>query len=89
MAAIAHASRVNTTNQTTTNNGFVDATNGDITSGNFTAGKKYLILAMGQISSSSLNSTVGIRVAHGSTGFADSQQNWYTPGDTSYRFPYF
>jgi hypothetical protein len=49
MAAIAHASRVNTTNQTTTSSTYVDATNGDIASGNFTTGDKYLILAMAQL----------------------------------------
>jgi hypothetical protein len=85
MAAIAHASRVNTTSQTTTSTSYVDATNGDIASGNFTVGKKYLILAMAQQSSSiSLGST--IQVVHGSTAFTDSEQRFAI---TSLWAPYF
>jgi hypothetical protein len=74
MAAIGNASIVNTTQQSTDATGFyIDATNGGIASGSFTAGKKYLILAMVQHSA---NSAVGsdIQVMHGSTAFADSRQ---------------
>jgi hypothetical protein len=62
MAAIAHASRVNITNQTTTSGTYVDATNGDIASGSFTTGDKYLILAMAQLGVNNSFQSVWMRV---------------------------
>jgi hypothetical protein len=78
MAAIGNASRINTTNQTTTSNSYVDATNGDIASGNFTAGKKYLILAAAQFGVSAEGIDCGVRVVHGTTAFADSDHEFST-----------
>jgi hypothetical protein len=88
MAAIAHASRVNTTNQTTTSGTYVDATNGDTASGNFTTGDKYLILAMAQFGLSSSFQMVRLRVVHGSTAFDDSEQEFANSSSTR-RTPYF
>jgi hypothetical protein len=88
MAAIAHASRVNTMNQTTTSGTYVDATNGDIASGNFTTGDKYLILAMAQFGVNNSSQGVYVRVVHGSTAFDDSEQLW-TSSATTKRTPYF
>jgi hypothetical protein len=78
MAAIAHASRVNATNQTTTNNGYVDATNGDIASGSFTTGKKYLIVASAQLGIATTAASCGCRIVHGTTAFDDSEQLYAT-----------
>jgi hypothetical protein len=88
MAAIEHASRVNTTNQTTTSTTYVDATNGDIASGSFTTGDKYLILAMAQLGVGGAFQGVYIRVVHGSTAFDDSKQ-LFTATQITRRTPYF
>jgi hypothetical protein len=88
MAAIAHASRVNTTNQTTASTTYIDATNGDIASGSFTTGDKYLILAMAQLGVNNSFQGVFLRVVHGSTAFDDSEQLWANSATTR-RTPYF
>jgi hypothetical protein len=88
MAAIEHASRVNVTNQTTTTTTYVDATNGDIASGSFTTGDKYLILAMAQLGVNNSFQAVYLRVVHGSTAFDDSEQLWANSASTR-RTPYF
>jgi hypothetical protein len=88
MAAIAHASRVNTTNQTTTSTTYVDATNGDIASGNLTTGEKYLLLAMAQFGPNNSAQGCFIRVVHGSTAFDDSEQ-LFAASQATRRTPYF
>lgn len=71
MAAIAHAHAEQTTVQTVASTTYSDVLS--ITSGNFTAGKKYLLLVSAQVRVATAGSTHGIRVAHGGTAFADSE----------------
>jgi hypothetical protein len=88
MAAIAHAMRVNVTNQTTASTSYIDATNADIASGNFTAGNKYLILVMAQGGNTGTGGNNRVRVVHGTTAFADStDETW--PNSATNRRHYF
>jgi hypothetical protein len=52
----------------------MSATNGDIASGSFTAGKKYLILAMAHFGNTTFNVDTGVKIVHGATAFDDSEQ---------------
>lgn len=76
MAAIAYASTVQNSAQTSTSTSFVDVTGASITSGNFVAGQKYLILATWQ----QTNTSSGVRsmgqVIHGSTTFEGSDNDF-------------
>lgn len=76
MAAIAHAAAEVTSPQTTTSAAYVDIPSAAIASGNFTAGKKYLLLATAQVNNTTANTFNWIRAVHGSTAFAESEQNF-------------
>lgn len=73
MAAIAHAFDEVNTNQTTTSATYVDVSGAELTSGNFTAGKKYLLYITAQVTGPFATDLVNVRTIHGSTAFDDSQ----------------
>ena len=72
------------TQQTTTNGSYVDVPGGSIASGNFTAGKKYLIYITAQMAHSDAFLPLAVRTVHGSTAFAESesQQEIYAADST-------
>jgi len=70
--SIPHAFVTQTTEQSTTSSTYGDMTGVSIASGNFTAGKKYLVCANASVAEDS-STRVGIRVVHGSTAFAESE----------------
>jgi hypothetical protein len=71
-AAIAHTFVEQNSSQSTTSASYGDVTGATITSGNFTAGKKYLIWVTAHVNPPA-NSLVGYQVIHGSTAFAESE----------------
>lgn len=75
MAAIAHASASQTTRQTHTGDSvYTTITNASISSSSFVAGQKYLIIVSAEVDGAPTNAAnVGLLVAHGGTGFADSE----------------
>jgi len=73
MTEIPHASIEQTTEQTTLSSTFVDVPGTEITSGNFVAGRKYLILARADMGSGSSSVEADVRLAHGSTEFSGSE----------------
>lgn len=79
MSAIDHFSSVVTSPVSDTAASYKD-TGAALTSGNFTAGKKYLILATGQVKNTNVNRSVYIKAVHGSTDFASSEQRLETQG---------
>jgi hypothetical protein len=72
MAAIAHAFTEQNTAQTTTSGTYGDVSGAAITSGNFTAGKKYLLCVTAQINENS-SGLVSVKTQHGTTDFAQSE----------------
>jgi phosphodiesterase/alkaline phosphatase D-like protein len=72
MSAIAHAYAQRTTALTNATTAYADVVS--VASGNFTAGKKYLLWCTAQVATNSTSSThrPNVRVKHGSTAFADS-----------------
>jgi len=74
---VPHAIAEVNTEVSSTSTTYVDITGASISSGSFTAGKKYFIAYCGQFSESG-NSTFGwVRALHGSTAFAESEQSYY------------
>lgn len=71
-AAIDHTFVEQNTQQSTTSATYVDVTGASIASGNFTAGKKYLISVTAQLVDSA-NTRAFLQVVHGSTAFAESE----------------
>lgn len=59
--------------ETTTSTSYVDVDEILIQSGNFTAGRDYLILATGMVDMSASSGEVHVKMIHGSTDFADSE----------------
>lgn len=82
-AEIEHASASVTSNQTTSSTTFVDVTGATISSGSFTAGKKYLLLTTAQIGATDSDGTQ-VRMVHGSTAF-DGSTVWNPFGTTATR----
>lgn len=82
MTAMQHAYSEVTSEQSTTSTSY-GSTTCSIAAGSLTAGKKYLVWATAQIrgSNSSSSRPAHIRVAHGSTGFADSE--YFSPQNFS------
>lgn len=77
MTAIANAFAEVTTEQTHTGDTvFTDVPGAEITSGNFVTGQKYLLLVGYSARHSSSNGQGRVRVAHGTTGFADSEYSF-------------
>jgi hypothetical protein len=72
MAAINHAFTEQNSNQTTTSDTFVDVTGASISSGSFTAGKKYLLYITAQLGNATAGAFTGVQTVHGSTVFAES-----------------
>ena len=72
-AVIAHAFTEVNTQQTTVSTSYVDITGAAITSGNFTAGKKYLLVISAQLGDTVGNKRDYIRALHGTTVFAESE----------------
>ena len=74
MAAIAHAFTEQNTPQTTTSVTYSDVTGASIASGNFTTGKKYLLIITAQSTLNTADDASAIRTLHGSTAFDESEQ---------------
>lgn len=85
-AAIEHAVAEITSNVSTTSSSFTGVTGASLSSGSFTAGKKYLVRVVARFAASS---TVDgeVRVVHGTTGFAGSQ-SWLQGGNSGNSFSY-
>lgn len=74
--AVPHAFAERNTEFTTSSTSYTDVTDLAITSGNFTAGKDYYISYCVQGNENG-NAAVGsVRMVHGSTAFAESEQGW-------------
>src|SRR5690242_645845 len=71
-AQIAHSYVEVTTQQTTTSTSYIDVPGAAITSGNFTAGKKYLLYLTAQANENS-SGVVRVKAQHGTTDFAESE----------------
>ncbi|MGH9909990.1 MAG: hypothetical protein ACRD32_05060, partial [Nitrososphaerales archaeon] len=85
---ISHIYDEVTTRKTTTSATYVNVTDSSITSGNFTAGKKYLIIATAQFDGSSIASNAMVRLAHGSTAFAGSNMTKEPMAVTTQEYTY-
>ena len=76
MVDINHSFVEQTTQQTHSGDtNWTDISGASITSGNFTVGNKYLIVANAQLGGSSTSGNFGIRTIHGSTSFVESEHN--------------
>ncbi len=74
MAIVNHTFVEQTTEQTHTGDAlFTDITGAEITSGNFIAGKKYLIITNAQVGGDSSSDSFDLQTLHGSTAFAESR----------------
>lgn len=73
MAAIAHSSTQQNTNQSTTSATYVDVSGASIASTEFTVDKKYLLWVSAQIRVGTLDVVMGMQAVHGSTTFAESE----------------
>ena len=62
-----------TTRQTRTNTAYGNIAGMSVSSSFFTAGNKYLIMAVGQFDGSAIASNAQVQLVHGSTAFADSE----------------
>lgn len=82
MASISHAFASQNTTQTVVA-GYVDLSGGVLTSGNFTAGKKYLIVASAQGTTSTAPNPIGFRLAHGGTAFSETEAVYWQPSGFS------
>lgn len=76
MAAIDYAFTELNTAFVANNAAYTDVTGATIASGSFTAGKKYLILINAFTSLAITGNNTNLRVVHGSTAFAQSEQLW-------------
>ncbi len=85
-AEIEHASASITTNQTTSASTFIDIPGATLSSGNFTTGRKYLVLAHAQMGASASDVTQ-VQVVHGSTAFP-GMDSWNPFGNSSARNQY-
>ena len=73
--AVANSLAAQFTSQSTTSSTYATVTGASLASGTFTAGRKYLIVAKCKSQSDSgIGLTIGQRLVHGSTPFADSEQ---------------
>lgn len=72
MAAIQHFYVENTGTPTTASSTYADIASMSVSSGNFTAGKKYLLLVNAQFQEDNTG-LYKIRLAHGGTGFANTE----------------
>lgn len=89
MAAIPHSFTEQNTQQTTTSATYVNVSGASIASGQFTVGKKYLIVVTAQVSQNTGAANYLFRVLHGSTEFAGSEmgnRNHATPELSVYCF---
>lgn len=82
-AEIEHASASVTSNVTTSSTSFTDVTGATLASGNFTTGKKYLLLCTAQMGATSSDGTE-TQFIHGSTAFSGSG-SWSPFGLTGVR----
>src|SRR5574338_39411 len=87
-AQIAHSYTEVTTQQVTISATYVDVPGAAITSGNFTAGKKYLIYINAQANENS-SGVISVKTQHGTTDFAESEGIMVSQGSgTSSYLPY-
>jgi hypothetical protein len=86
-AAIHYTFAEQNSPQTITSATFADITGAAIASGNFTEGKKYLLLVTAQYANTTATNPCGVQVLHGSTAFADSE-DYYDPANTTERRVY-
>ncbi len=81
---IPHVFIEQTTEQTHTGDTlWTDISGATIDSGNFTAGRKYLVFYDSYLAGDNINTGFGIRALHGSTAFDESQRSM-EPSQTSY-----
>lgn len=69
---IQHAFTTQATEQSSSSGTYVDVTGAAITSGNFTAGKQYLLVVSAAVAEDG-NGLANVRVVHGSTAFSQSE----------------
>lgn len=86
-AAINHPFTEVNSIQTTTSASYVDVTGAAITSGNFTAGKKYLLYITVQVWDNA-NGLWWMQTLHGTTAFAESEANLLSTGTNTYAYTY-
>lgn len=82
-AAIGHTYVLQNTGQNITSTSYVDIPGASIASGNFTAGKKYLLYITAQYRETSTG-FVWLRAAHGTTAFAESEVSMLTGSGNEY-----
>ena len=86
--SLGHTFVEQTTRQTSTSTTYTDISGANIASGNFTVGKKYLLVFTGQMDGSSTAQDNFVKAIHGSTDFEGSEFA-FEPDDASLRTAYF